>query len=179
MQQDGCNKTCGNSFAQLQLRREVAMAEERSDILMSDKDYSAFFCDPVLTEKYPDVKLPAPTYLAHEGKILSFESSERISVAFPVSESQTNPVGTLQGGILSSFFDDAFGCLCFASLRKPCVTIDMTVNFIRPVKPGSFVVIHAAFKARGKKLPQVSAEAVNDNEKLVATAKSNWMVYGS
>jgi uncharacterized protein (TIGR00369 family) len=155
------------------------MAEERSDILMSDKDYSAFFCDPVLTEKYPDVKLPAPTYLAHEGKILSFESSERISVAFPVSESQTNPVGTLQGGILSSFFDDAFGCLCFASLRKPCVTIDMTVNFIRPVKPGSFVVIHAAFKARGKKLPQVSAEAVNDNEKLVATAKSNWMVYGS
>jgi uncharacterized protein (TIGR00369 family) len=96
-----------------------------------------------------------------------------------VSGFQTNPVGTLQGGILSSFFDDAFGCLCFASLRKPCVTIDMTVNFIRPVKPGSFVVIHAVFKARGKKLLQVSAEAVNGNEKLVATATSNWMVYES
>jgi uncharacterized protein (TIGR00369 family) len=155
------------------------MAEERNDILMSDKDYSAFFSDPVLTEKYPEVKLPAPTYLAHEGKILSFESGKRISVAFPVSESQTNPIGTLQGGILSSYFDDAFGCLCFASLRKPCVTIDMTVNFIRPVKPGSFVVIHAVFKARGKKLLQVSAEAVNDKEKLVATATSNWVVYES
>jgi uncharacterized protein (TIGR00369 family) len=153
------------------------MAEELKTAPMPDKDYSAFFSDPVLTEKYPDVKLPAPTYVAHEGKILFFESGKRISVAFPVSGFQTNPVGTLQGGILSSFFDDAFGMLCFASLHKPCVTIDMTVNFIRPVKPGSFVVIHAVFKARGKKLLQLSAEAVNSNEKLVATSTSNWMAY--
>ena len=155
------------------------MAEELKTALTPDKDYSTFFLVPEFDIKYPGIKLPAPTYVAHEGKILSFESGKRISVAFPVSEFQTNPVGTLQGGILSSFFDDAFGCLCFASLRKPCVTIDMTVNFIRPVKPGSFVVIHAVFKARGRKLLQVSAEAVNDKEKLVATATSNWMVYES
>jgi uncharacterized protein (TIGR00369 family) len=155
------------------------MAEELKTTPIPDKDYSAFFNDPVLTEQYPDVKLPAPTYVAHEGKIILFESGKRISVAFPVSEFQMNPIGTLQGGILSSFFDDAFGCLCFASLRKPCVTIDMTVNFIRPVKPGSSVIIHAVFKARGRKLLQVSAEAVNGNEKLVATATSNWMVYES
>jgi acyl-coenzyme A thioesterase PaaI-like protein len=63
-----------------------------------------------------------------------------------VGEAQTNPGGTLQGGILSSFFDDAFGMLCFASLHRPCVTIDLSVNFIRPVKLGSFVIIHAVFK---------------------------------
>jgi len=141
-----------------------------------DKDYSDFFLDPELA-KYPGITLPAATFVAHNGKILSFASGKSISVAFPVSEFQTNPIGTLQGGILSSFFDDAFGCLCFASLHKPCVTIDMTVNFIRTVKPGSFVVIHAAFKAKGKKLLQVFAEAVNGNEKLVATATSNWIVY--
>ncbi|HTP04325.1 MAG TPA: PaaI family thioesterase [Nitrospirota bacterium] len=141
-----------------------------------DKDYSDFFLDPELA-KYPGITLPAATFVAHNGKILSFASGKSISVAFPVSEFQTNPIGTLQGGILSSFFDDAFGCLCFASLHKPCVTIDMTVNFIRTVKPGSFVVIHAVFKAKGKKLLQVFAEAVNGNEKLVATATSNWIVY--
>jgi len=155
------------------------MTEELMTAPTPDNDYSAFFLDPEFDVKYPSIKLPAPTYVAHEGKILSFESGKRISIVFPVSELQTNPVGTLQGGILSSFFDDAFGCLCFASLHKPCVTIDMTVNFIRLVKPGSFVVIHAVFKARGKKLLQVSAEAVNGNEKLVATATSNWMVYES
>jgi uncharacterized protein (TIGR00369 family) len=155
------------------------MSEELKTPPTPNKDYSTFFLVPEFDVTYPGIKLPAPTYVAHDGRILSFESGKRISVAFPVSEFQTNPVGTLQGGILSSFFDDAFGCLCFASLRKPCVTIDMTVNFIRPVKPGSFVIIHAVFKARGKKLLQLSAEAVNGDEKLVATATSNWMIYES
>ena len=153
------------------------MAEERSDILMSDKDYSAFFSDPVLTEKYPDVKLPPPTFIAHEGKILAFESGKSISLAFPVRDFQTNPVGTLQGGILTSFFDDAFGCLCFASTRKPCVSIDMTVNFIRPIKPGAFAIIRAEFKAKGRKLLQCYAEAFTGNQKLAATATSNLTVY--
>jgi uncharacterized protein (TIGR00369 family) len=152
------------------------MSEEPKTAPIPDKDYSSFFLDPEFV-KYPNVKLPAATFVAHDGRILAFESGKRISVAFPVSELQTNPVGMLQGGILSSYFDDAFGCLCFASLHKPCVTIDMTVNFIRTVKPGSFVVIHASFKARGKKLLQLSAEAENSNEKLVATATSNWLVY--
>lgn len=152
------------------------MAEELKPAPTPDKDYSDFFLDPELA-KYPGITLPAATFVAHEGKILSFASGKSISVAFPVSEFQTNPIGTLQGCILASFFDETFGCLCFASLHKPCVTIDMTVNFSRPVKPGSFLVIRALFKAKGKKLLQVSAEAVNGNEKLIATASSNWMVY--
>jgi uncharacterized protein (TIGR00369 family) len=153
------------------------MTEELKIAPTPDKDYSTFFLDPEFTAEYPGVKLPAATYVAHQGKILSFESGKSIKIIFPVSELQTNPVGMLQGGILSSFFDDAFGMLCFATLHKPCVTIDMTVNFIRPVKLGSFVVIHAVFKGRGRKIFQLSAEAVSCNEKLIATATSNLMSY--
>jgi uncharacterized protein (TIGR00369 family) len=142
-----------------------------------EKDFSKFFVDSEFITKYPDIKLPPPTFVAHEGKILSFEPGKSISLAFPVHEFQTNPVGTLQGGILASFFDDAFGALCFASLRKPSVSIDMTVNFIRSIKPGAFVIIRAEFKAKGRKLLQLSAEAFTDNEKLAATATSNLMVY--
>jgi uncharacterized protein (TIGR00369 family) len=153
------------------------MVEELKTAPAPDKDYSTFFLDPEFAAKYPDVKLPPPTYLAHEGKILSFQSGKNIVIAYPVREFQTNPVGTLQGGILSSFFDDAFGCLCFASLRKPCVSIDMTVNFIRSVKPGAFVIVRAEFKAKGRKLLHLLAEAYNEKEKLVATATSNLMPY--
>lgn len=155
------------------------MAKELKTGPTSDKDYSTLFLDPEFTAKYSGIKLPAATFVAHKGKIISFESGKNISVAFPVRECQTNPAGTLQGGILSSFFDEAFGVLCFASLHKPCVTIDITVNFIRPVKPGSVVVIHAVFDARGRKLLQVSGKAVNGIEKLVATATSNWIVHES
>jgi uncharacterized protein (TIGR00369 family) len=142
-----------------------------------EKDFSKFFIDSEFITKYPGIKLPSPTFVAHEGTILSFEPGKSISLAFPVYEFQTNPVGTLQGGILASFFDDAFGVLCFASLRKPCVSIDMTVNFIRPIKPGLFVVIRTEFKAKGRKLLQLSAEAFTGKEKLAATATSNLMVY--
>jgi uncharacterized protein (TIGR00369 family) len=153
------------------------MVEELKTAPAPDKDYSTFFLDPEFAAKYPDVRLPPPTYLAHEGKILSFQSGKNIVIAYPVREFQTNPVGTLQGGILSSFFDDAFGCLFFASLRKPCVSIDMTVNFIRSVKPGAFVIVRAEFKAKGRKLLQLLAEVYNEKEKLVATATSNLMPY--
>lgn len=142
-----------------------------------DQDYSAFFLDPELTARHPRLKLPSATFVAHKGKILSFDSGKSLAIAFPVSDCQTNPLGMLQGGILSSFFDETFGALCFASMHQPCVTIGITVNFIRPVKRGSSVVIHAVFKARGRKLLQVSGEAVSHNEKLVATATSNLLVH--
>jgi uncharacterized protein (TIGR00369 family) len=153
------------------------MSEAPEQSIMPDKDYSKFFFDPEFAVKYPDIAIPSRTFVAHEGKILSFEAGKSISLAFPVREFQTNPVGTLQGGILSSFIDDAFGVLCFASLRKPCVSIDMTVNFIRPVRPDAFVSVRAEFKAKGRKLLQCYAEAFTGNEKLVATATSNLMVF--
>jgi uncharacterized protein (TIGR00369 family) len=152
------------------------MVEELKTAPTPDKDYTNFFLDPELA-KHPGIKLPSAIFGAHQGKILSFVSGKSISIAFPVSECQTNPIGTLQGGILSSFFDETLGCLCFASLHKVCVTIDMTVNFIRPMCPGEIVVIRAEFKARGRKLLHLLAEAYNEKEKLVATATSNLMPY--
>ena len=152
------------------------MGEKLKAAPTPDKDCSDFFLDPEFA-KHPGIKLPSAIFTAHRGKILSFVSGKSISIAFPVSELQTNPIGTLQGGILSSFFDETFGCLSFASLHKPCVTIDMTVNFIRFMRPGEIVVIRAEFKARGRKLLQLLAEAYNEKEKLVATATSNWIPY--
>lgn len=64
----------------------------RNNLQTPDKDYSTFFLDPEFPAKYPGVKLPAPTYIAHQGKILSFESGKSIRVAFPVKALQTNPV---------------------------------------------------------------------------------------
>jgi hypothetical protein len=71
------------------------MAEELKNAPTPDKDYSDFFRDPELADKYPDVKLPPATFVAHQGKILTFASGQSLSIVFPVGEAQTNPVGTL------------------------------------------------------------------------------------
>jgi uncharacterized protein (TIGR00369 family) len=141
-----------------------------------DADYSHFFRDEEFRSTYPDLKMPPPSFVSSGAKIMSFTSGRSMTLKFPVREDQTNPIGTLQGGILASFFDDTFGTLSFASIKKPCVTIDITVNFIRPVKAGERVVVRAEFKSRTRKVLWLSAEAFNDKEKLIATATSNLMV---
>lgn len=153
------------------------MCAEHLESASAEMDYSTFFLDPEFQARYPGISLPPPSFVASGARILSFESGRSISLVFPVREHQLNPIGTLQGGILCSFFDDAFGTLSFASLRKPCVSIDMNVNFIRPIRPGEGLIISAEFKAKSKKLIHLYAEARNGKEKLAATATSNLMVY--
>ncbi len=46
------------------------MAEKLINTPTPDRDYSAFFLDSEISAKYPNVKLPPATFVAHEGKIL-------------------------------------------------------------------------------------------------------------
>lgn len=140
-------------------------------------DTAQFFHDEEFAQKYPGVKVPPPCFLSSGARIIAHEPNKSLTIAFPVSEEQTNPVGSLQGGILASYFDNTFGPLSFATMRKPCVSIDMTVNFIRPVRPGETVVIRAEFKSKSRKLIQLYGEAHSDKNKLIATASTNMMVY--
>lgn len=140
-------------------------------------DAATFFHDEEFNRKYPGVKVPPPCFLASGAKILAHEPNQSLTISFPVTEEQTNPVGSLQGGILASCFDNTFGPLSFATMRKPCVSIDMNVNFIRPVRPGEAVIIRAEFKSRGRKVFQMYAEAHSDKHKLIATASTNMLVY--
>jgi len=153
------------------------MITEYPDEVVADADYSQFFQDAEFKTRYPDLELPPHSFILSKAKIISFESGSSIVLAFPVCDNQTNPIGTLQGGILCSFFDDAFGTLSFASVRKPCVSIDLNVNFTRTVKPGETVTIRAELKAKTRKTLHLYAEAFNGNRKLVATATSNLMVF--
>jgi uncharacterized protein (TIGR00369 family) len=127
---------------------------------------------------FPDVKLPPPCFIAAGAKIIAHEPNKSLTVTFPVREDQTNPHGSLQGGILASFFDNTFGPLSFATMRKPCVTVDMTVNFIRPALPGDTVIIRAEFRSKSRTLIHLYAEAHNEKQKLIATATTNMLVQG-
>jgi len=150
----------------------------QEDVVKNGKvDMNLFFHDEELESKYPGVKAPPPCFIASGAKIIAYEPNKSLTVVFPIREDQANPVGSLQGGVLASFFDDTFGPLAFRTTRKPCVSIDMTVNFIRQVRPGESVVIKVEFKAKGRTLLQLYGEAYNDKNKLVATATTNMMIY--
>jgi uncharacterized protein (TIGR00369 family) len=151
---------------------KVLMCSEFSDSKAKGADYTNFFQGEEFSARYPGIELPPQSFVSSKAEILHFESGSSIVLAFQVRTDQTNPIGTLQGGVLCSFFDDAFGTLSFASVRKPCVSIDLTVNFIRAMKPGETVTIRAEIKSRNKKILHLYAEALNGKRKIVATAKT-------
>jgi len=140
-------------------------------------DAGKFFQNEEFQKNYPQVKIPPRCFVESGARITEYEANRSLTVEFSVHDSQTNPLGYLQGGILGSYFDNVFGPLSFVTMRKPCVSVDMNINFVRPVKPGEVVRIRAEFISRGRKLVQLYAEAHNEKHKLVATATSNMMVY--
>jgi len=84
------------------------MCAEPIEGTLADADYSAFFLDPKFQARYPGITLPPPSFVASGARILFFEAGRSIKLVFPVREHQLNPIGTLQGGILCSFFDAAY-----------------------------------------------------------------------
>ncbi len=153
------------------------MSSEDAVKMAGESDTRFFFQNEEFARNYPGVKVPPPCFIASGARIIAHEPNKSLTVAFTVREDQTNPVGSLQGGILASFFDDTFGPLAFRTTRKPSVSIDMTVNFVRQARPGETVVVRAEFKSRSRTLLQLYGEAYNGRNKLVATATSNMMIY--
>jgi uncharacterized protein (TIGR00369 family) len=139
-------------------------------------DVNTFFHDEDFAKTYPAVKVPPPCFTESGASIIAHEANKSLTIDFPVRETQTNPLGYLQGGILCSMFDNTFGPLAFATMRKPSVSIGLTINFVRPVKPGEIVRIRAEFRAKSRTLLQLSAEAFNEKQKLLATASTSMMV---
>jgi uncharacterized protein (TIGR00369 family) len=55
----------------------------------------------------------------------------------------------------------------------PTTTIDLTVHYLRPVSEGE-IFCTAKVKRAGKRILTVSADVVNEQKKLIATALSTY-----
>jgi acyl-CoA thioesterase len=85
------------------------------------------------------------------------------------------PHGVLHGGATASIIDTAtaFAVMSVLGENEKATTVDLTVHYLRPVTEGSIICTARVVRA-GKRLLTVSAEAVNDQGKLIATALSTY-----
>ncbi len=128
-------------------------------------------------ERYPEARIPPPSFVESGAQIVEYVPGKSLTESFEIRERQTGPMGILQGGLLCGLFDDVFGPLSFACAKRPCVSIDINVSFVRATKVGETLTIKAEFVSRTRTLFQMRAEAHNSRGKLVATATSNLLVY--
>lgn len=93
-------------------------------------------------------------------------------VKFPVTDMVRNPQGSLHGGVMCSAMDISMGHLV-AKVAGPSATIEMKVQFIRPVMEGT-VTVEGSFTRRGRSLSFMESKLYSGDGTLAAHATATW-----
>ena len=106
---------------------------------------------------------------SYEDRTLTFE--------FPAQQWQANRIGNMYGGAICTAFDLTIAALArFYARENFAPTINLDVNYIRPVAVGDTLVVTAKATSTGRRITQLTAEArIKSTGKLAATASSIYM----
>ena len=106
----------------------------------------------------------------------SFEK-KTLTFAFPVQQWQANRVGNMHGGAICTAFDLTIAALArFYARENFAPTINLDVNYIRPVAMGETLLVTAKAISTGRRITQLTAEArIKSSGKLAASATSIYM----
>jgi uncharacterized protein (TIGR00369 family) len=97
----------------------------------------------------------------------------------PADERFTNPAGLVQGGFLAAMCDSAMGAatVTWARGRKVfSANAEMKVSFLAPVRPGGLLTCTSQVVSGGGRVAFVEARVVDDEDRLVATATSTYIL---
>lgn len=85
------------------------------------------------------------------------------------------PAGLLHGGVTAALIDTAMAYAVITRLAEGerASTVDLTVHYLRPHTEGIFTCTAKVVRA-GKRIFTVSADVVNEQEKLIATSISTY-----
>lgn len=97
-------------------------------------------------------------------------------VTCPVTDMVRNPQGMLHGGVICSVMDISMGHLV-AKVAGPGATIEMKVQFIRPVAEGT-VTAEGRFTRRGRSLSFMESRLYSADGTLAAHATATWKMPG-
>ncbi|MDX1476617.1 MAG: hydroxyphenylacetyl-CoA thioesterase PaaI [Saprospiraceae bacterium] len=87
-----------------------------------------------------------------------------------VRPEMTNGFGVAHGGISFSFADSAFAFACNSRGRK-AVSIECSINHLKPIHAGDVLTAHAQEVSRSNKLGVYDVRVINQEDVLVALFK--------
>jgi uncharacterized protein (TIGR00369 family) len=130
----------------------------------------------------PEGFVPFPEqgpFLEHIGPIHVREGDEELVLGLLTEERHANHRGTVQGGLLSTFADFVLGRAIDADAEddKPRATVSLTVDFIKPAKPGDWIEGRGRVDRVGGTLSFADCSLTVDGTEIVR-ARAVWVVAG-
>lgn len=93
-------------------------------------------------------------------KIIKMDRKKHLAhVSIKLRDDHLSPAGKVHGGVVSGFFDFACGAAVFSSMHPEefCSTVELKVNYFKPLFPGDHLEARAQVVFRGKRLCVVHA----------------------
>lgn len=112
-------------------------------------------------------------------KIADVESGTAVFEIEP-GEYLYNPFSTVHGGILSTLLDTSMTAAVLSTLPigKSCSTLEMKVNFVRPVTDKTGLIsCRAEVIHSGKRIATATGKIFDDRDRLVAHGIGTWTIF--
>ncbi len=124
----------------------------------------------------PITKSMSPSALWLKGFLINVEEG-LAEIEYTVRKEMTNPLGTMQGGIMAALVDDTMGMAFFTlSQENMFTTTNLNINYLYGVKEGEKVVVKAEVVRIGKKIANIECKVMNEKGDVICTATSNLVV---
>ena len=104
-----------------------------------------------------------------------------LRIAFTVQNWELNANGSLPDGLIFTAMDNTLGILSYYFCGQTMVTtVNLTVNYIKPVKEGDTLILTGRLCAKNGALVQVMGEGrLQGEEEMVLTATGTFLNIGS
>jgi acyl-coenzyme A thioesterase 13 len=118
-------------------------------------------------------------FLEYVGPIHVREGDDELTLGLRAEERHANHRGTVQGGLLSTFADFALGRAidAIADDDTPRATVSLTVDFLKPAKPGDWIESSTRVERVGGTLAFADCSLSVDGREVVR-ARAVWVVAG-
>jgi uncharacterized protein (TIGR00369 family) len=128
----------------------------------------------------PDSFAPYPDqgpFLEHIGPVHVRADGDELVLGLRMEDRHTNHRGTIQGGLLSTFADFALGRAIEADADddKDRATVSLTIDFLRPAKPGDWVESRTRVERVGGTLAFADCSLTADGREIVRS-RAVWVV---
>lgn len=129
-------------------------------------------------ERIKDYLFPPPVFTAMQGELLEIDLENcTLTTRFPILESQLNPYGTMQGGMIAAAVDNTLGPLSVA-VAPPNVTRLLEMKYSQPVTPKmQFIIVQAKLIEREDPKLTFEARVTSPDGRKLATCKAiHWLI---
>ena len=118
-------------------------------------------------------------FVEHIGPIHVREGGDELIMGLRAEERHANHRGTVQGGLLSTFADFALGRAIEADADddKDRATVSLTVDFLKPAKPGDWIESRTRVDRVGGTLAFADCSLTVEDREIVR-ARAVWVVAG-